>query len=154
MTPRGQRMAGVAAVLVGVAIAAALVLQALQENITYFFSPESVAAGEIEAGQPFRLGGLVKAGSFQREPGSLEALFVVTDNTASEVTVSYTGVLPDLFKEGQGMVANGRLDANGVFVADEVLAKHDENYMSPEVAKMLEEQGHPGDPAQTTSLQE
>jgi len=146
MTPRRQRMFGVGLVVVGVGIASALILQALQENITYFFSPESVVAGEVEAGQPFRLGGLVKAGSFTRESGSLEALFVVTDNTASEVTVSYTGVLPDLFKEGPGMVANGRLDSNGVFVAAEVLAKHDENYMSPEVAKMLEEQGHPGKP--------
>ena len=152
MTPRGQRMAGVAAVLAGVAIAAVLVLQALQENITYFFSPESVAAGEVGPGQPFRLGGLVKAGSFERESGSLEARFVVTDNTSSEVTVAYTGVLPDLFKEGQGMVANGELNDSGIFVADEVLAKHDENYMSPEVAKMLEEQGHPTEPNQTSSL--
>lgn len=152
MTPRRQRMLGVGLVLAGVTVAAVLVLQALQENITYFFSPESVAAGEVAPGQPFRLGGLVKTGSFERVPGSLEATFVVTDNTASEVAVSYTGVLPDLFKEGQGMVANGRLDNNGVFVADEVLAKHDENYMSPEVAKMLEEQGHPGKPAETTTL--
>lgn len=144
MTPRQQRMTAVAVVLGGVTIAAVLVLRALESNIMYFFSPEQVAAGEVSTEQPFRLGGLVKAGSFERAPGSLEATFVVTDNTASEVMVSYTGVLPDLFKEGQGMVANGQLRGDGVFVADEVLAKHDENYMSPEVAKMLEEQGHPG----------
>ncbi len=147
MTPRQRRMTAVAVVLVGVGIATLLVLRALETNIMYFFSPEQVAAGEVEAGQPFRLGGLVKSGSFERAAGSLEARFVVTDNTAAEVTVSYTGVLPDLFKEGQGMVANGRLNEAGVFVADEVLAKHDENYMSPEVAKMLAEQGHPGDAA-------
>lgn len=143
MTPRQQRMAGVAVVLAGVSVAALLVLRALESNIMYFFSPEQVVAGEVAPGQAFRLGGLVKAGSFVREAGSLEARFVVTDNTAAEVTVAYTGVLPDLFKEGQGMVANGELNAAGVFVAEEVLAKHDENYMSPEVAKMLEEQGHP-----------
>lgn len=150
MTPRQQRMAGVAVVLVGVTIAAVLVLRALESNIMYFFSPEQVVAGEVAEGEPFRLGGLVQAGSFKRESGSLEARFVVTDNTAAEVTVAYTGVLPDLFKEGQGMVANGKLNADGIFIADEVLAKHDENYMSPEVAKMLEEQGHPA--GQTDTL--
>ncbi len=150
MTPRQQRMTAVVLILAGVSVAALLVLRALQGNITYFFSPEQVAAGEVEPGTTFRLGGLVKAGSFVREPGSLQARFVVTDNTASEVTVAYTGVLPDLFKEGQGMVANGKLDTAGTFVADEVLAKHDENYMSPEVAKMLAEQGHPA--GQTATL--
>jgi len=147
MSPRKQRMTAVAVILGGVVIAAVLVLRALESNIMYFFSPEQVAAGEVASDQPFRLGGLVKTGSFVRPAGSLEARFVVTDNTASEVTVSYTGVLPDLFKEGQGMVANGKLRGDGIFVADEVLAKHDENYMSPEVAKMLEKQGHPGDSA-------
>ncbi len=150
MTPRQQRLTAVVLVLAGVTVAAVLVLRALQSNITYFFSPEQVAAGEVAAGQPFRLGGLVKAGSFVRPPGSLEARFIVTDNTAAEVTVAYTGVLPDLFKEGQGMVANGALNGTGIFIADEVLAKHDENYMSPEVAKMLEEQGHPA--GQTSTL--
>jgi cytochrome c-type biogenesis protein CcmE len=139
-------MLAVTLVLVGISAAAALILQALEENAMFFRSPAEIAAGEVPVGQPFRLGGLVVDGSFQREPGSLEALFQVTDNEAV-VTVSYTGVLPDLFKEGQGMVANGELMPNGVFVAEEVLAKHDENYMSPEVAKMLEEKGHPGKPA-------
>jgi cytochrome c-type biogenesis protein CcmE len=150
MTPRRQRMVGVAVVLVGVGIATVLLLRALESNIMYFFSPEQIVAGEVQEGEPFRLGGLVKTGSFTREPGNLEARFIVTDNTASEVTVAYTGVLPDLFKEGQGMVANGELSADGVFIADEVLAKHDENYMSPDVAKMLEEQGHPA--GQTDTL--
>ena len=150
MTPRRQRMVGVAVVLVGVTIATVLLLRAPESNIMYFFSPEQIVAGEVQEGEPFRLGGLVKTGSFTREPGSLEARFIVTDNTASEVTVAYTGVLPDLFKEGQGMVANGELSADGVFIADEVLAKHDENYMSPDVAKMLEEQGHPA--GQTDTL--
>jgi cytochrome c-type biogenesis protein CcmE len=135
-------MLAVGFVVVGVAIAATLVLRALEENMMYFFSPTEAAAGQVPVGQKFRLGGLVVIDSFTREPGSLEALFVVTDNNAI-VTVSYTGVLPDLFQEGKGMIANGKMRADGVFVADEVLAKHDENYMSPEVARMLEEKGHP-----------
>jgi cytochrome c-type biogenesis protein CcmE len=151
MTPRRQRMVAVGLVVVGVAVAVTLVLRALDTNIMYFFSPTEVVAGDAPSNRPFRLGGLVVDGSFSREPGSLEATFTVTDNN-SVVGVSYTGVLPDLFKEGQGMIANGRLGPNGMFVADEVLAKHDENYMSPEVAKMLEEQGHPA--GQTTTVVE
>lgn len=142
MTPRRQRMLAVGLVVVGVTIAATLVVRALEENMVYFFSPTEAAAGQVPVGQKFRLGGLVVIDSFTREPGSLEALFEVTDNDAT-VTVSYTGVLPDLFQEGKGMIANGKMRADGVFVADEVLAKHDENYMSPEVARMLEEKGHP-----------
>ncbi len=147
MTPRRQRMLAVSVIVVGIGIAAALVLQALEENMMYFVSPSDVVAGEAPAGQKFRLGGLVVDGSFNREPGNLEATWQVTDN-AAVVTVAYSGVLPDLFKEGQGMIAHGRLQDNGVFVADEVLAKHDENYMSPEVAKMLDEKGHPGKAAE------
>lgn len=148
MKPRTQRMLTVGIVVTGVAIAVALILRALDSNIMLFLSPSEVVAGEAPAERPFRLGGHVVAGSFAREPGSLTATFVVTDNKET-VTVSYTGVLPDLFKEGQATVAKGQLDTNGVFVADEVLAKHDENYMPPEVAKMLEEQGksHPSEPA-------
>ena len=142
MTPRRQRMLAVGLVVVGVTIAATLVVRALEENMVYFFSPTEAATGQVPVGQTFRLGGLVVVDSFKREPGSLEALFVVTDNNAT-VTVSYTGVLPDLFQEGKGMIANGKMRADGIFVADEVLAKHDENYMSPEVARMLEEKGHP-----------
>lgn len=146
MTPRRQRMLGVTVVLLGISVAAVLVLQALEENAMFFRSPTDVATGQVPMDRPFRLGGLVVEGSFQRPPGSLEATFEVTDNN-SVITVSYTGVLPDLFKEGQGMIANGTLQPDGTFIADEVLAKHDENYMSPEVAKMLAEQGHPDAPA-------
>ena len=147
MTPRQQRMLAVGIIVIGVSIAAVLVLRAFDMNTMYFYGPAEIESGEAPVGKAFRLGGLVVDGSFEREPGSLEATFVVTDNVAT-VTVSYTGVLPDLFKEGQGMVANGELREDGVFVADEVLAKHDENYMSPEVAKMLEEKGHPTDAGQ------
>ena len=142
MKPRRQRMLAVTLVLIGISIAAVLVLQALEENAMFFRSPSEIVNGEVPEGRAFRLGGLVVAGSFNREPGSLEATFQVTDNI-STVTVSYTGVFPDLFKEGQGMIANGSLQPDGTFIATEVLAKHDENYMSPEVAKMLGEKGHP-----------
>jgi cytochrome c-type biogenesis protein CcmE len=142
MTPRRQRMLAVTLVLIGISIATVLVLQALEENAMFFRSPSEIVNGEVPEGRAFRLGGLVVEGSFNREPGSLEATFNVTDNI-STVTVSYTGVFPDLFKEGQGMIANGSLQPDGTFIATEVLAKHDENYMSPEVAKMLNEKGHP-----------
>lgn len=140
MTPRRQRMLAVGAIVIGISIAVLLIVRALDSNIMLFLSPSQVMAGEAPADRPFRLGGHVVPGSFQREPGSLTAAFTVTDNQ-SNVVVRYTGVLPDLFKEGQATIANGRLDGNGVFIADEVLAKHDENYMPPEVAKMLEERG-------------
>jgi cytochrome c-type biogenesis protein CcmE len=133
-------MLAVGAVVIGIGLAVAMILRALDSNIMLFLSPTEVLAGEAPVDKPFRLGGHVVPGSFQREPGSLTATFTVTDNQ-SNVVISYTGVLPDLFKEGQATIANGRLDANGVFVADEVLAKHDENYMPPEVAKMLEKRG-------------
>ena len=144
MTPRRQRMVTIGLVLAGVGLAIGLILKALDSNIMLFLSPSEVVAGEAPADRPFRLGGHVVSGSFQREPGSLTAKFTVTDNRET-VEVSYTGVLPDLFKEGQATVAKGSLDGNGVFVAEEVLAKHDENYMPPEVAEMLAEQGHPTD---------
>ena len=153
MTPRRQRMFAVAAIFVGVSAAAVLILQALEENINHFYSPSAVLAGEPTPGKEFRLGGLVVDGSFDRLPGDLTARFVVTDNI-SDVSVEYTGVLPALFKEGQGMVAMGKLSDQGVFVADEVLAKHDENYMSPEVKKMLEEAGHPVDDKTSTPTAE
>jgi cytochrome c-type biogenesis protein CcmE len=145
MTPRRQRMLAVGAIVIGIGIAVLLIVRALDSNIMLFLSPTKVMAGEAPADRPFRLGGHVVPGSFQREPGSLTATFTVTDNQ-SNVVVQYTGVLPDLFKEGQATVANGRLDTNGVFVADEVLAKHDENYMPPEVAEALADQGHPAPP--------
>ncbi len=148
MTPRRQRMLAIGAIVVGVALSAGLILEALEENINHFYSPTAVLAGEAENARSFRLGGLVVDGSFKRSPGDLKAEFLVTDNQ-SMIRVQYTGVLPDLFKEGQGMVATGRLSKQeaGLFIADDVLAKHDENYMSPEVKKMLEEQGHQSKPS-------
>lgn len=143
MTPRRQRMLGVGLVVVGVAIASVLTLRAFQENMLYFYSPAQVLAGEAPADRKFRLGGLVLVGSVRRESGSLEVSFDVTDNKET-MTIVYAGVLPDLFKEGQGVIANGVLMPDGVFRAEEVLAKHDENYMPPEVAAALEAQGHPG----------
>jgi cytochrome c-type biogenesis protein CcmE len=131
----------VVGVLAGVAIAAALAFQAFRQNMMLFYDPSQVVAGEAPAGRTFRLGGMVTSGSVAREPGSLEVRFVVTD-FAHSVPVSYTGVLPDLFREGQGVIAHGKLGADGVFTADEVLAKHDENYMPPEVAESLKK-AHP-----------
>ena len=135
MTPRRQRMVLVGAVLAGVVIALTLAVRAFQENLLYFFSPTQVAAGEAPP-REFRLGGMVVDHSVEREPGSLTVRFVLSD-FQSTVPVSYTGVLPDLFREGQGIVARGRLDSSGTFVAAEVLAKHDESYMPPEVADAL-----------------
>jgi cytochrome c-type biogenesis protein CcmE len=130
-----------ALVLAGVAVlglAATLVLRALDSNIALFVTPTQVATGQAPHAGAFRLGGLVKAGSLHRE--GMTARFVVTD-TAREIPVSYTGILPDLFKEGRGVVAQGHIAAGGEFVASEVLAKHDENYMPPE-AKSAIDQAH------------
>ena len=142
MTPRQYRMLAVALVLVGAGAAVALALRSFQENWLYFFSPTQVLAGEAPADRRFRLGGLVSEGSLRRETGQLELLFDVTDGNGT-LTVAYSGVLPDLFRENQGVVAIGNLDTGGLFRADEILAKHDENYMSPEVAEALTAQGHP-----------
>jgi cytochrome c-type biogenesis protein CcmE len=137
MTPaRKRRLYWVLGILAGVGIAGALALSAFQKNVMFFFDPTQVAAGEVKQGERFRLGGMVSKGSFHRQPGSLDVTFVVTD-FKTEQAVKYTGVLPDLFREGQGVVAHGKLNPEGVFVADEVLAKHDEKYMPPEVAKSL-----------------
>jgi cytochrome c-type biogenesis protein CcmE len=126
----------VLAIVAGVSIAGALALSAFRKNVTFFFDPSQVAAGQVPPGERFRLGGMVTEGSVQRVPGSLEVQFVVTD-FSHDVPVTYTGVLPDLFREGAGVVAHGRLRSDGTFVADEVLAKHDEKYMPPEVARSL-----------------
>jgi cytochrome c-type biogenesis protein CcmE len=127
-------------ILLGVGAAVAFALTAFQENLEYFFSPTDVAEGKAPTDKAFRLGGMVPEGSFKRAPGSMEATFVLTDY-ASNITVRYTGVLPDLFREGQGVVARGQLGAGGEFIAQEVLAKHDENYMPPNVADALRKQG-------------
>jgi cytochrome c-type biogenesis protein CcmE len=136
MTPRQQRTLLVVAAVVGVGIAVALGLRAFQENLLYFYSPSQVARGEAPADRRFRVGGIVVPGSVQRVAGSLTVAFTLTD-TVHLLNVTYTGILPDLFREGQGIVTHGTLAADGVFVADEVLAKHDENYMPPDVADSL-----------------
>ena len=128
-------MLAVGLALAGVAVAATLTLQAFQENMMFFVDITDVVEGKAPAERNFRVGGLVVDGSVERQPGELEVKFTLTD-TANELDILYAGVLPDLFREGQGIVAHGRLD-NGVFVADTVLAKHDENYMPPEVADSL-----------------
>ena len=136
MKSRTQRKLFMVLVLTGITVAGFLTYRALQENLLYFFSPTQVAAGEAPD-RTFRLGGMVVEGSLQREPGTLNVSFVITDNVHT-VPVTYNRVLPDLFKEGAGAVVIGRLNENGQFVGDEVLAKHDENYMPPEVADALE----------------
>ena len=138
MKPRHKRLAVIGGILGAVAVAAGLVLNAFQSNLVFFFSPSQVIAKEAPAGRTFRLGGLVKEGSVKRS--GTEVQFAVTD-TAQTVPVRYTGILPDLFKEGKGVVAQGQVGADGVFVAREVLAKHDENYMPPEAAEALKRAG-------------
>ncbi|MDG2316377.1 MAG: cytochrome c maturation protein CcmE [Gammaproteobacteria bacterium] len=136
MTARQNRMILIGLVVTGVTVSAFLALQAFEENLLFFFSPAQVAAGEAPTDRTFRLGGMVLEDSINREIGSLTLNFIVTDYTAS-IPVSYTGVLPDLFAENQGVVARGTLDNQGGFIAEEILAKHDENYMPPEVAEAL-----------------
>jgi len=136
MTPRRRRLWLVCGIVVGVGIAGALALTSFKQNVMFYFDPTAVAAGQVKPGERFRLGGMVTKGSVHRQPGSLQVRFTVTD-FKHDVPVEYTGVLPDLFREGQGVVAHGKVEANGVFVADEVLAKHDEKYMPPEVARSL-----------------
>jgi len=136
MNKRSRRKVLILAVVFGVAMAAVLGLTAFEENLLYFYSPTQVKAGEAPQTHSFRVGGLVVDGSVKRAPDSLMVQFDVTDNEES-MTVEYTGILPDLFREGQGIVAMGSFAAGGNFVADEVLAKHDENYMPPEVADAL-----------------
>jgi len=137
MTPRQQRMTLVLGVVAAVALAGFLALRAFQNNVMFYFDPTRVAAGEVKPGQRFRLGGMVVKGTLVRTPGTMDVRFAVTDYQ-HEVAVSYTGVLPDLFKEGTGMVADGQLDASGRFIATQVLAKHDEKYMPPALSKSLE----------------
>lgn len=136
MTPRQQRMAFVAVILGGVTLAAILALTAISENIMYFYSPSQIKSGEAPADATIRVGGLVVNGSVARKGDGLTVSFDLTD-TVEQVSVRYTGILPDLFREGQGIVAIGRLNDEGLIMADEVLAKHDENYMPPEVAEAL-----------------
>ena len=138
MKPRHKRIAIIAAGLGALGVAAALVLNAFQSNLVFFFSPSQVEANEAPRGKAFRIGGMVETGSVKRQDDGLTVRFRVTD-TAKTVAVVYTGILPDLFKEGKGVVAQGRLGPDGVFVATEVLAKHDENYMPPDAAHAIEQ---------------
>jgi cytochrome c-type biogenesis protein CcmE len=140
MNKRSRRKVLIAAIVFGVAVATVLGLTAFEENLLYFYSPTQVKAGDAPTSHSFRVGGLVVDGSVKRAPDSLKIEFDVTDNTES-MTIEYTGILPDLFREGQGIVAMGSMQAGGKFVAQEVLAKHDENYMPPEVAAALEASG-------------
>ncbi len=137
---RKKRLLFVLAIVAGVGVAVFFALSAFQENLLYFFSPSQVVAGEAPQQRAFRIGGLVTDGSVRRESDGLTVHFMVTD-TAATVPIRYKGILPDLFREGQGIVAMGRLGDNGTFVADQVLAKHDENYMPPEVTAAIEEAG-------------
>ncbi|MFZ9677368.1 MAG: cytochrome c maturation protein CcmE [Quisquiliibacterium sp.] len=148
MKPRHRRMLWIAGGVAALSVAVALVLNAFQSNLVFFFTPTQIANGEAPKGKNFRVGGLVEAGSVKREGDGTLVSFRVTDN-AKTISVSYKGILPDLFKEGRGIVAQGAIQPDGSFRASEVLAKHDENYMPPEAAEALKRAGHPvGAPAQ------
>lgn len=138
MKPRHRKLTIIIMSVAALGLAATLVLDAFQSNLVFFFSPSQVAANEAPKGKSFRIGGLVEEGSVKRESDGVTVNFVVTD-TAKVIPVVYTGILPDLFKEGKGVVAQGKLSSDGIFRADEVLAKHDENYMPPEAADALEQ---------------
>ncbi len=143
MTPaRKKRLSLILLMVVGVAVGVGFALNALNENIMFFFSPADIKAGKAPANKDFRVGGMVVEGTVKRPGDGLTVEFDLTDND-SVVTVKYTGILPDLFREGQGIIANGKLDADGEFIAQEVLAKHDENYMPPEVMEAMKKSGQP-----------
>ena len=141
MKTRHKRIAFIGVGLAGLGIAAALALSAFKSNLVFFFSPSQVAAKEAPVGRTFRVGGLVEPDSIKRDNDGLTVRFTVTD-TAESIPVVYKGILPDLFKEGKGCVAQGHVGADGVFYADQVLAKHDENYMPPEAGQALDEAKH------------
>jgi cytochrome c-type biogenesis protein CcmE len=138
MKSRNKKLLAIALTVVGLGIAASLILNAFRSNLVFFFSPTQVVNGEAPKDRAFRIGGLVEDGSVKREADGLTVRFVVTD-TAKSMNVVYKGILPDLFKEGKGVVAEGSLGQDGVFTATQVLAKHDENYMPPEAAHALEQ---------------
>jgi len=136
MKPRHKRVAMIVGGVAALAVAAALVISAFQKNLVFFFTPTQVADNEAPQGRTFRIGGLVEPGSVRRQADGVTVEFVVTD-TARSIPVLFKGILPDLFREGKGVVTQGRLGADGIFQASEVLAKHDENYMPPEAAEAL-----------------
>lgn len=135
---RRKRLTIILFLLAGLAVTVGLVLTALNENINLYYPPDKIVAGEAPVGSRIRGGGMVKAGSVERTDGTLDVTFVVSDLAGSEFTVVYSGILPDLFREGQGILVTGQLNREGVFEASEVLAKHDENYMPPELQSMAE----------------
>ena len=149
MKPRTKRALWIVAGIAGLGVATALVLNAFQSNLVFFFTPTQVASNEAPRDRAFRVGGLVEEGSVQRDKDALTVRFRVTD-TAKTIPVVFTGILPDLFREGKGVVAQGRLGPDGTFKASEVLAKHDENYMPPAAADALKKAGHPMDKAAFT----
>ena len=136
MKPRHKRIALIVGGLAALGIATVFVMQALDSNLAFFVTPSEIAAGKAPQGKTFRVGGLVREGSLKRD--NLTVHFVITD-TAKDVSVAYTGILPDLFKEGKGAVAQGKLNTDGIFIASEVLAKHDENYMPPEAQHAVDQ---------------
>jgi len=138
MKSRHKKLLVIGLGLVGIGLIATLVLNAFRSNLVFFFTPTQVAQGEAPTGRAFRIGGLVEAGSVKRQPDGINVKFVVTD-TAKSIPVIYQGILPDLFKEGKGVVAEGKLGSDGLFTASQVLAKHDENYMPPEAAHAVEQ---------------
>ena len=148
MKRRHKRIGIIIVGLAGLGIAAYLVANAFKNNLVFFFSPTQVAAKEAPVNRTFRIGGLVENGTVKRESDGLTVRFIVTD-TAASVPVVYKGILPDLFKEGRGCVAQGRIGADGVFQADEVLAKHDENYMPPEAGQAIDAAKHEREAART-----
>jgi cytochrome c-type biogenesis protein CcmE len=148
MKRRHKRIGIILVGLAGLALATVLALGAFRENLVFFFSPTQVAAKEAPVNRTFRIGGLVQDGTLKREPDGLTVRFTVTD-TAASIPVVYKGILPDLFKEGRGCVAQGKIDPDGVFQADQVLAKHDENYMPPEAGEAIDKAKHAREAAKT-----
>ncbi len=148
MKRRHKRIVFILVGLAGLSVAAFLVSSAFRNNLVFFFSPTQVAAKEAPINRTFRVGGLVQDGSLKRESDGLTVRFIVTD-TAASVPVVYKGILPDLFKEGKGCVAQGRMDSDGVFHAEQVLAKHDENYMPPEAGQAIDKAKHAKDAAKS-----
>lgn len=138
MKPRHKKLVVIVSGVAALGVASVLVLNAFQSNLVFFFSPSQVIAKEAPIGKSFRIGGLVEEGSVKRDDSTTTVRFSVTD-TAQTIPVVYTGILPDLFREGKGVVAQGKISSDGIFVADEVLAKHDENYMPPEAAEALDQ---------------
>jgi len=148
MKRRHKRIAFIVFGLAGLGVAAFLVASAFRNNLVFFFSPTQVVAKEVPIGRTFRVGGLVQEGTLKRDPDGLTVRFIVTD-TAQSIPVVYKGILPDLFKEGRGCVAQGKLTADGVFQAEQVLAKHDENYMPPEAGQAIDKAKHAREAAKT-----